>query len=134
MNLVSIKQLEQRKYLQLCMSGSDPPIYITIERNRYDPLMKTTVYEIEIGIQIDSESVCVNKFITRYSVLRKFHKKCKANSKDEDFPIFPPKRFVSNNDPKFISKRENDLKTYFEQITQVKNLNQINIIKCFFNL
>ena len=71
--------------------------------------------EYILTIEINSTKF---SFSERYSNLKKLTDTMKIESKNNSlFPKFPPKKFFGAEDEKFISKRQTELNTFFETIS-----------------
>ena len=66
-------------------------------------------------IEMDSSTFSFSK---RYSILKKLAEIMKIESNNNNsFPKFPPKKFFGTEDSKFITKRQNELNIFFENIS-----------------
>ena len=57
-------------------------------------------------------------FTERYSELRNLSESMKKSVNKSTFPKFPPKKFFGGDDEKFLTKRQQELNTFFELISK----------------
>ncbi len=107
--------------------------YFLMEQKRYKIRVTgntkiDTHTEYILSIEINSTTF---SFSERYSILKKLTDTMKIESKNNGlFPKFPPKKFFGAEDAKFISKRQTELNTFFEAISNNPDfLNLPSLIK-----
>lgn len=66
----------------------------------------------------------------RYREMRKIHEEIASNY-DGELPNFPPKKFLGNLDPDFVSQRKKHLENYFNTLLRTINIEKIPLAKNF---
>ena len=82
---------------------------------------------VEYHINLFNDKI-IAEFTQRYSSLRDFHEALKLESKDPNFPKFPPKKFFGNTDKTFLNQRKVGLQHYFSCILN-KEFAHLKIVK-----
>jgi hypothetical protein len=59
-------------------------------------------------------------FTERYSGLRNLSESMRKFANKATFPKFPPKKFFGGDDERFLTKRQQELNTFFELISKDK--------------
>lgn len=78
-------------------------------------IKKDSHTEYTLTIEIDNLTFSISQ---RYSILKKLADTMKIEANNNNsFPKFPPKKFFGTEDAKFINKRQNDLKIFFDSIS-----------------
>ena len=78
--------------------------------------------EYIISIEKDGSSFT---FTERYSGLRNLSESMRKFANKATFPKFPPKKFFGGDDEKFLSKRQQELNTFFELISKDKEFSSL---------
>ena len=78
--------------------------------------------EYIISIEKDGSSFT---FTERYSGLRNLSESMRKFANKATFPKFPPKKFFGGEDEKFLSKRQQELNTFFELISKDKEFSSL---------
>lgn len=78
--------------------------------------------EYIISIEKDGSSFT---FTERYSGLRNLSESMRKFGNKATFPKFPPKKFFGGDDEKFLSKRQQELNTFFELISKDKEFSSL---------
>ena len=79
---------------------------------------------IEYIISIEKEGSSFT-FTERYSGLRNLSESMRKFANKATFPKFPPKKFFGGDDEKFLSKRQQELNTFFELISKDKEFSSL---------
>ena len=78
--------------------------------------------EYIISIEKDGSSFT---FTERYSGLRNLSESMRKFANKATFPKFPPKKFFGGDDEKFLSKRQQELNSFFELISKDKEFSSL---------
>jgi len=76
----------------------------------------------------------VVEFYERYSNLKNLHDNLRKESMSNSFPKFPPKKFFSNTEEKFLNQRQTELNSYFELVFKNKDYANLPSLKKFINV
>ena len=87
----------------------------------------------EYLLRLLNNNEIIVEFYERYSVLKTLHDNLKKESASNNFPKFPPKKFFSNTEEKFLNQRQTELNTYFELIFNNKDFVNLPSLKKFIN-
>ena len=109
-------------------------MYITIERHEYDKTARAVVYEIQIGIQHDSD-ITTNTIRARYSEMDMLDRKIRETL-DENVELrpFPAKKWIGNTSEAFIQQRTQDLQDYMTQLLKVPGILDNEHFRQFFKI
>jgi hypothetical protein len=107
-------------------------MYVSLEGSRYDPDLRATLYEIEIGVLAGSE-VAVHRRFLRFSGLEKLDKSMRTIGSNTKYLIpFPPKKFFGNCSEHFVNQRAMQLQQYLQALPRIPDLTwQISFAKMF---
>ena len=70
-------------------------------------------------------------FTERYSGLRNLSESMRKFANKATFPKFPPKKFFGGDDERFLTKRQQELNTFFELISKDKELSSLPPLEKF---
>lgn len=125
-----LSDLPLKKHNQIIKSTSIPKFFISVESYEMNKEIGTAFYCIEIGFVHDDQ--CVSHYVTkRFSEIEKLDQILRKRYLLSDFP---PKRFISKNDPSFLAKRANSLQEYFSKMSQIKDIINFTQFQDFFEI
>ena len=83
----------------------------------------------EYFLQITLPDGSVKEISDRYSNLKVLNDALKKEWSSGSFPKFPPKKFFFSSDEKYLQQRQNELKAYFEDLSERGDLGKMQTIK-----
>ena len=129
---VSSLPLQKKQLLSKCVSM--PPMYITIEKHKYDEIARAVVYEIQIGIQHGND-INTNTIRTRYSEMDNLDKQIRGTlGNGAQLRQFPAKKWIGNRDEEFLKQRSSELQDYMIQLLKVPGILQNLHFRKFFDI
>lgn len=96
--------------------------------NGHSKIQDHVVYKIKI--EKDGKTIL---FYERYSNLKSYHDQLKKETNNNSLPKFPPKKFFGSEDEKFLTKRQDELNTYFESICSNDEFTSLPSFKKFID-
>jgi len=127
--VLPITNLAQWKVNQINRCLTTPQFYVSVEGWRFDNEIRTALYMIEIGVRTE-DNVLLFMTEMRYSELRIITKGLPG---EKSLPFFPPKKFFGSTSIEFVKSRHISLKKYFERISSIKKIDQINEFEKLFH-
>ena len=83
---------------------------------------------VEYQINLFNDKISA-EFTQRYSSLRNFHDAIRIESRDPNFPKFPPKKYFGNTDKQFLNQRMVGLQHYFSCVLLSKDFSNLKNVK-----
>jgi hypothetical protein len=97
-------------------------MYLSIESSRYDPDLRATLYEIEIGVLTGTE-VAVHRRFIRFSGLERLDQSMRAIGSNSKYLMpFPPKKYFGNLSERFVNQRAMELQKYLQALPKIPDL------------
>lgn len=114
-----IDELNQGERAQLFRSNSSPSFYINLYDYKFDPNINTYLYYIDIGIQMDTDTIVVKKFVKRYSELYEIWYKLSEKYDILKTETFPGKLWFNKNDSTKIKNRFEHIKSCLSKVCEI---------------
>ena len=135
MYVFPIYELTQKKVSDLHLSATDPPMYLSIERNEYDKSANTHFFIIEVGVQKEANFVTKHTLRYRYSQLLQLDQQLQSFFKENNIiNPFPPKNYFRSNSELFVQKRQEDLQKYLDILTKTPDIIKVQAFRDYFEL
>lgn len=117
-----VETLAQKKQTQLSLSVTEPRLYIVINGYEYDFNLDAYLYTVEIGLQ-NEDIVDIKTRKIRYSQMYEFDKKIRPFFQEFRYLLpFPPKKYIGNKNPDFITSRMEQLQTYLGNLVRIPGI------------
>lgn len=117
-----VETLAQKKQTQLSLSVTEPRLYIVINGYEYDINLDAYLYTVEIGLQND-DIVDIKTRKIRYSQMYEFDQKIRPYFQEFRYLLpFPPKKYIGNKNPEFITSRMEQLQTYLGNLVRIPGI------------
>jgi hypothetical protein len=117
-----VGSIARSKQAILQTSACRPQLYLSVEGSRYDPDLRATLYEIELGVLSGSEVSVYRRFV-RFSGLELLDRGMrKLGSNARYLMPFPPKKYFGNLSEQFVSERAMQLQAYLQALPKIPDL------------
>jgi hypothetical protein len=122
MTRLPVDSIARSKLAILQSSACRPKLYLSVEGTLYDPDLRATLYEIEIGVLSESE-VSVHRRFVRFSGLELLDRAIRQLGDNAKYLMpFPPKKYFGNLSERFVSERTMQLQRYFHALPKIPDL------------
>ena len=131
--VVLCSSLSKKKVDMLKRCKSIPSFYISVTGWRWDSIINSAQYSIEVGFEIE-ENVLVMQTEKRFSELRKLYTEILSFFNHQQIPKFPQRRIFMNSDPDVIRERQLALNDFVMKVSTINGINMFSPFIRFFSL
>lgn len=133
---IRIQDLSRERKYQLQECSNYPQKYIIVERFCFDSRIRTIVYHLEIGTQLDTCFVTIKRVKVRFSQLYEFDQRIRPEFKHfQSLSKFPSKfnfSFTESKKKEFLDQRIEDLKKYLSNLGGIPNIFKNKVFQTTF--